>query len=86
MDNTSSHRNQKIKNLVNKDNQILYSVPYQHYTNAIENWFSDLKSKLQKKERLTYSHLQSNIEIVLCNIPLTIFNNIFRGFMSVQKI
>jgi len=50
MDNASSHRNQKIKDLVNKDNEILYSVPYQHFTNAIENWFSVLKSKLQKKE------------------------------------
>ena len=47
MDNASSHRNQK-KDLVNKDNEILYSVPYQHFTNAIENWFSVLKSKLQR--------------------------------------
>ena len=79
MDNASSHRNQKIKDLVNKDNEILYSVPYQHFTNAIENWFSVLKSKLQKKEGLTYNHLQSNIENVLRDIQLTIFNNIFKG-------
>ena len=73
------HRNQKIKDLVNKDNEILYSVPYQHFTNAIENWFSVLKSKLQKKEGLTYNHLQSNIENVLCDIPLITFKNIFKG-------
>jgi hypothetical protein len=36
LDNTSSHRNAKIKALVNKHN-ILYSVPYQHFTNSIEN-------------------------------------------------
>lgn len=76
MDNASSHRNQKIKDLVNKDNEILYSVPYQHFTNAIENWFSVLKSKLQKKEGLTYNHLQSNIAIVLRDIT---FKNIFKG-------
>ena len=46
MDNASSHRNRKIKDLVNKDNEILYSVAYQDFTNAIENWFSVLKSKL----------------------------------------
>jgi hypothetical protein len=79
MDNASSHRNQKIKDLVNKNNEILYSVPYQHFTNAIENWFSVLKSKLQKKEGLTYNHLQTNIEKVLRDIPLTTFNNIFKG-------
>lgn len=79
MDNASSHRNQKIKDLVNKDNEILYSVPYQHFTNAIENWFSVLKSRLQKKEGLSYNYLQINIANVLHNIPLTTFKNIFKG-------
>ena len=37
MDNASSHRNKKIKDLLNKYNEIIYSVPYQHFTNAIEN-------------------------------------------------
>ena len=31
-----SNRNQKIKDLINKDSEILYSVPYQHFTNEIE--------------------------------------------------
>ena len=65
--------------MVNKDNEILYSVPYQHFTNAIENWFSVLKSQLQKKEGLTYNYLQINIANVLRNIPLTTFKNIFKG-------
>ena len=73
------HRNQKIKDLVNKDNEILYSVPYQHFTNAIENWFRVLKSKLQKKEGLTYNQLQTNIGNVLRDIPLITFQNIFKG-------
>jgi hypothetical protein len=30
LDNASSHRNAKIKELVNKHNTLLYSVPYQH--------------------------------------------------------
>lgn len=73
MDNASSHRNQKIKDLVNKDNEILYSVPYQHFTNTIENWFSVLKSKLQKKKGLIYNHLQSNIANVFVRYTI---NNI----------
>ena len=50
LDNASAHKNQIIKDLLNKDNKLLYSVPYQHYTNGIENYFSVLKSKLQKME------------------------------------
>ena len=43
-----------------------YFIPFliNIFTNAIENWFSVLKSKLQKKKGLTYNHLQSNIENV----------------------
>ena len=48
LDNASSHRNELIRNLVNKDNKLIYSVPYQHFTNAIEHYFSILKSRLQK--------------------------------------
>ncbi len=50
LDNSSSNRNQSVKDLINKDNKILYSVPYQHYTNSIENFFSILKSKLKKNQ------------------------------------
>ena len=52
--------------------------PYQHFTNAIEIWFSP-KIKIKKERGLTYNHLQSNIENVLRDIQLTIFNNIFNG-------
>ena len=49
LDNASSHRNQLVKDVIKKDNNLLYSVPYQHYTNAIEGYFNVLKSRLQKK-------------------------------------
>jgi hypothetical protein len=39
IDNASSHRNPKVKELINKDNYLLYAVPYQHFTNSIENYF-----------------------------------------------
>ena len=42
LDNANSHRNEKIKELVNKHNNILYSVTYQYFTNSIENYFSIL--------------------------------------------
>ena len=42
LDNASSHRNHRIKDLVNKHNNILYAVPYQHFTNSIENYFVEI--------------------------------------------
>jgi hypothetical protein len=79
LDNASSHRNEKIKALVNKHNNILYTVPYQHFTNSIENYFSMLKSKLQKLDGLTYNELKKNIEKVIKEIPREKYENIFKG-------
>ena len=79
LDNASSHRNQRIKDLVNKHNNILYAVPYQHFTNSIENYFSMLKSRLQKLDGLTHTKLKENIENVISKIPKDKYKNIFKG-------
>jgi len=79
LDNASSHRNEKIKTLLNKDNKILYSCAYQHYTNCIENYFSVLKSKLRKLEGIKYDELKENIKNVLKMIPKETYINIFKG-------
>ena len=74
MDNASAHRNERIKALVNKHNNLLYAVPYQHFTNSIENYFSMLKSRLQKLDGLTHIKLKENSEI-----PKEKYKNIFKG-------
>ena len=79
LDNASAHRNEIIKNLVNKDNKLIYSVPYQHFTNAIEHYFSILKSRLQKLEGLTYNELKLNIEKVIKDIPKETYKNLLIG-------
>jgi hypothetical protein len=79
LDNASSHRNEKIKELVNKNNNILYAVPYQHFTNSIENYFSILKSRLQKLDGLTHEKIKENIENVISKIPKEKYINIFKG-------
>ena len=79
LDNASSHRSDKIKYLVNKNNKILYSVPYQHFTNSIENYFSMLKSRLQKLDGLTHEKLKENITNVIIGIPKEKYENIFKG-------
>ena len=79
LDNASSHRNERIKSLVNKHNNILYAVPYQHFTNSIENYFSMLKSRLQKLEGLKYDNLKENIKKIISEIPKEKYENIFKG-------
>ena len=79
LDNASAHRNERIKALVNKHNNILYAVPYQHFTNSIENYFSMLKSRLQKLEGLKYENLKENIQKVISEIPKEKYENIFKG-------
>ena len=79
LDNASSHRNQKIKDLITKDNKLLYSVVYQHFTNAIENFFSVLKSKLRKTKGIGYNTLLLNVKECLDKIPEKTFTNLFNG-------
>ena len=79
LDNASAHRNERIKALGNKQNNILYAVPYQHFTNSIENYFSMLKSRLQKLDGLKYENLKENIKKVISEIPKEKYENIFKG-------
>ena len=79
LDNASSHRNERIKELISKHNNILYAVPYQHFTNSIENYFSMLKLRLQKIDGLTHVKLKENISKVLREIPDDKYRNIFNG-------
>ena len=48
MDNASSHRNPRVKESITQHNHLLYAVPYQHFTNSIENYFSMLKITITK--------------------------------------
>lgn len=79
LDNASSHRNLKVKEIINQHNHLLYAVPYQHFTNSIENYFSMLKSRLQKLDGLTHADLKRNITKVIQGIPKEKYRNIVKG-------
>lgn len=79
LDNASSHRNEEIKKLVNQQNTLVYTVPYQHFTNAIEGYFNILKTRLQKMNGLKYEDLRNNIENAIQTIPLQSYENLLRG-------
>jgi len=72
---------QYAKNILGEDayNHLLYAVPYQHFTNSIENYFSMLKSRLQKLDGLTHAELKDNIINTITNIPKDKYRNIIKG-------
>lgn len=58
----------------------MYSVPYQHFTNAIENYFSLLKSKLRKQQTgFKYIDLINDINRAISEIPVETYKNILTG-------
>jgi hypothetical protein len=81
LDNASSHINTKIKKLVNKYNNLLYPILYKHFLNCIENFFSILKSRLQKLEglkskELKYEELKKNIIRGIYKRPIGFIRNL----------
>ena len=62
----------KVHNTIEKN-------PYQHFTNSIENYFSMLKSRLQKLDGLTHAELEENIINTITNIPKDKYRNIIKG-------
>ena len=85
MDNASSHRNKKVKEVITKNNYLLYSIPYQHFTNSIENWFSVLKSRLRKIHDIGLNNLKKNIKKLIKNIPKSTYKNILNGSYGKER-
>jgi hypothetical protein len=80
LDNASSHKNKQVQNAITKNNSLLYSVPYQHGTQAIEGFFNILKSRLkQKSSDLSYNNLYLNVKNVISEIPKSFYLNLIKG-------
>ena len=53
LDNGSSHKSEKVKKFITKNNFLLFVVLYQQRIQAIKSFFNVLKSKLEKKKSFT---------------------------------
>jgi len=66
MDNAVTHRSQRIKELIkNSNNHLLYTVPYNPSTNAIEEFFSQLKHYIKKESPNTYDDIVNVIKNII---------------------
>lgn len=70
LDNAGSHQNDLVKNkIIQTGNKYLFSIPYQPKTNAIENFFSQLKHYLRlNKPSSSFNQIKTNIKDALKNI------------------
>jgi hypothetical protein len=80
MDNAGAHKNDIIRNLINNSgNKILYSIPYNPRSNAIENVFSEMKHYLSTGETRNFDELEKAIENTLHKkIPQKNFKSYFK--------
>lgn len=66
MDNAVIHRTNKLKAVIKESkNTLLYSFPYHPETNAIEEFFSQLKHYIKKESPKTYDELYVCIEEIM---------------------
>jgi len=68
MDNAVIHRAKIIRQHIEEtNNKLLYSIPYHPETNAIEEYFSQLKHYIKKESPNTYEDIDKAIKDILKN-------------------
>jgi len=66
MDNAVIHKNKKIKEVIEESgNKLMYSFSYHPETNAIEEFFSQLKHYVKKESPQTYAEISPVIEKII---------------------
>jgi len=66
MDNAVIHRSKIIRQIIKEiNNDLLYSVPYHPETNAIEEFFSQLKHYIKKESPNTYEDIERVIKDII---------------------
>ncbi len=79
IDNAGAHRKQEVKDIIrNVGNELLYTIPYNPKTNAIENWFSQLKHYLKKDGVLSFDLLKQSVRNAIRKIKPENYVNYFR--------
>jgi transposase len=84
LDNARSHHNDIIKEAILKSgNQYLFSIPYTPKTNAIEQYFNQLKYYLKKYRNLNnFQQLKHNVIMSLDKIKSKNYENYFNDAYS----
>lgn len=87
MDNASPHRSLLLRKLIKKSgNYLLYTVPYHPETNPIEEYYSQLKHYIRKKELSNYNAIKREIrKIIGTKIKKKHLENYFKHSFKIYK-
>lgn len=87
MDNVVIHRSKIIKQIIEEsNNKLLYSVPYHPETNAIEEFFSQLKHYIKKESPNTYEDIERVIkDIITTKIKREHLTNYLKHSFKIYK-
>lgn len=79
LDNAGSHNNKLIKNAITKSgNHNLFCVPYTPKTDAIEQYFNQVKTYLKKDRNVAnFQELEKNVENAIHKVKPENYKNYF---------
>ena len=80
LDNAGSHNNELIKNAIIKSgNDYLFCVPYTPKTDAIEEYFNQVKTYMKKNRNVeNYQQLESNVDRAIEKVKPENYRNYFQ--------
>lgn len=84
VDNAGAHKKQEVRQTVQDgSNELVYTICYNPKTNAIENWFSQLKHYLNADGVLSFSDLKRALRTAMARISSEHYRNYF--FFAYRK-
>ena len=87
LDNIRSHNNELIKNAIKKSgNHYLFAVPYTPKTDAIEQYFNQVKTYLKKDRNVeNFQKLEKNVEKAIDKVKPESYKNYFEYAYNLKE-
>ena len=87
LDNAGSHNNELIKNAITKSgNHYLFAVPYTPKTDAIEQYFNQVKTYLKKDRNVeNFQELEKNVEKAIDKVKPKNYKNYFEYAYNLKE-
>jgi transposase len=87
LDNAGSHNNELIKNAITKSgNHYLFAVPYTPKTDAIEQYFNQIKTYLKKDRNVkNFQELEKNVEKAIDKVKQENYKNYFKYAYNLKE-
>ena len=87
LDNAGSHNNELIKNAITKSgNHYLFAVPYTPKTDAIEQYFNQVKTYLKKDRNVAnFQELEKNVEKAINKVKPENYKNYFEYAYNLKE-